>query len=221
MEEKVIHPSMQRIYSVIGLQGSDLAHAINESPQTIYNWEKRGISKTGAFIVSDKYKIDLKWILSGESDTKIDNVVKNVNTIEHSITTSQIPIKSYGKIDQDGFYTEIEYKDNGFIALPTFGKNAYAIKVPDDSMYPAVRSGWYLVCDPSSTLAITEFVEVKFKNGQRIIKEFLGIVGDLLHLLSVSGNKRMTFEMNDIEEIIAITYIVPPSKYQKNPKHTR
>ncbi len=45
MSTKEIHPTMQRIYDATSLNGSDLAASINESPQTIYNWDKRGVSK--------------------------------------------------------------------------------------------------------------------------------------------------------------------------------
>ena len=80
-------------------------------------------------------------------------------------------------------------------------------------MYPAIRSGWYIVCDPDATPTPTEFVEVRLNDGRRTIKELIGVVGGLLHLLSVNGEKRMTFELSEVDAIIAVTDIVPPSRH--------
>lgn len=66
MTEKNIHPTMRRIYDKTGLNANSLADAINEASQTVYNWDKRGISKSGALTVSDKLNLNVKWILSGE-----------------------------------------------------------------------------------------------------------------------------------------------------------
>ena len=46
-KEKIIHPTMQRVYEATKLDQSDLAHAINISPQAVNNWDLRGISKKG------------------------------------------------------------------------------------------------------------------------------------------------------------------------------
>ncbi len=214
MEDKLIHPSMQRVYSATNMQGTELANAINESPQTIYNWEKRGISKKGAFAISSKFNLDLKWLLSGEGNQCIEKISSN----NHPLTRvgGWVPVKSYSRMGYDGFYTEMGYLGNGgdgYVPSLTAGPNAYAVQGTGDSMYPAIRSGWYVVCDPDAELTPTEFVEVRLKDGRRTIKEFIGIVNNLLHLLSVNGEKRMTFEMSEVEAIVAVTDIVPPSRH--------
>ena len=214
MEAKVIHPTMQRVYEATGLNGSDLAASINEFPQTIYNWDKRGISKKGAFAISQKHRIDLGWILTGEGNSGIESISNNSKS--RNDIGGWVPVKSYSKMGYDGFYTEMGFLGNGgdgYVPSLTAGPNAYAVKGTGDSMYPAIRSGWYIVCDPDAPPTITEFVEVRLKDGRRTIKEFLGVVGSLLHLLSVNGEKRMTFEMDEIDAIIAVTDIVPPSRH--------
>lgn len=215
MSTKDIHPTMQRVYDATGLNGSDLAASINESPQTIYNWDKRGISKKGAFSVSQKHKIDIGWILTGVGEKGIESITRNTAG-PNSVTGGWVPVKSYSKMGYDGFYTEMGFLGNGgdgYVPSLTAGPNAYAVKGTGDSMYPAIRSGWYIVCDPDAEPTPTEFVEVRLKDGRRTIKELIGVVGGLLHLLSVNGEKRMTFEMNEIDAIIAVTDIVPPSRH--------
>ena len=74
VEKKQIHPTMERVYQVTKITGADLAYALDETPQIVYNWERRGISKTGAFKVSNKFNIDVGWILTGKGSPSIDSV---------------------------------------------------------------------------------------------------------------------------------------------------
>jgi hypothetical protein len=215
MNKKVVHPTMERVYQATKLEGTDLSNALGETPQIIYNWENRGISKKGAFKVSTKFNIDLGWILSGTGTPQIQEV-----SLEPIPTQTKrggwVPVKSYSKMGYDGYYTEMGYGGNGgdgYVPSLTAGPNAYAVKGTGDSMYPAIRPGWYVVCDPDATPTPTEFVEVQLKDGRRTIKEFIGIVGELIHLLAVNGEKRTTFEMSEVEAIVAVTDIIPPSKH--------
>ncbi|KNZ34917.1 S24 family peptidase, partial [Acinetobacter baumannii] len=95
------------------------------------------------------------------------------------------------------------------------GPRAYGIKGTGDSMFPAIRNGWYVVCDPDAELVPNEFVQVCLKDGRCTIKEFVGINGGVLSLLSVNGGERFFFEMDEVESITAITDIVPPSQHRQ------
>lgn len=58
---------MARLYKIAlekkGLAGqSALARELNESPQTVKNWESRGISKTGALKAQDVFGCDANWL---------------------------------------------------------------------------------------------------------------------------------------------------------------
>ena len=146
MSTKEIHPTMQRIYDATSLNGSDLAASINESPQTIYNWDKRGVSKKGAFAISQKHKIDIGWILTGDGDPRIESISRNTSNAA-PMSGGWVPVKSYSKMGYDGFYTEMGFLGNGgdgYVPSLTAGPNAYAVKGTGDSMYPAIRSGWYI-----------------------------------------------------------------------------
>ncbi len=79
----------------------------------------------------------------------------------------------------------------------------------------AIRNGWYVVCDPDADLVPNEFVQVCLKDGRCTIKEFVGINGGVLSLLSVNGGERFFFEMDEVESITAITDIVPPSQHRQ------
>ena len=216
MSEKEVHPTMQRIYDQTGLNANSLAAELDIDSQLVYNWDKRGISKKGGLQVSQKLKLDYGWILTGQGIPSIERLYNDKKENTSPRIGGWVPVKSYTKMGYDGYYTEMGFLGNGgdgYVPSLTAGLNAYAVKGTGDSMYPAIRPGWYVVCDPDATPTPTEFVEVQLKDGRRTIKEFIGIVGDVLHLLAVNGEKRTTFEMEDVDAIVAVTDIVPPSRH--------
>lgn len=76
------HPTMQRVFDATGDGASDIARAVNTSPQNINNWSKRGISKKGAIDIAKNYDLSVDWILTGEGEMKttpfaVQNILEN------------------------------------------------------------------------------------------------------------------------------------------------
>lgn len=80
---KDVHPSFVRLLEMamaIGVaNASMLAAELHESPQTITNWARRGVSKAGALKAQQRYGLSANYILTGEgapvktqSDTEVD-----------------------------------------------------------------------------------------------------------------------------------------------------
>ena len=138
------------------------------------------------------------------------------------ISKRWVPVKAYSKMGMDGFFTDMGYEGNGgdgYVPTHSASDRSYGVKGTGDSMYPAIRNGWYVVCDPDAELTPTEFVQVCLKDGRCTIKEFIGIHNNVLHLLAVNGGERLTFDMDEVESITAITDIVPPSQHrQEHPR---
>ena len=70
MADADMHPTMERLYEAAstlrGIAGqSNLADALNESPQTLNNWERRGISKRGALAAAQVIGCNPQWVISG------------------------------------------------------------------------------------------------------------------------------------------------------------
>lgn len=154
-----------------------------------------------------------------------DEAVLFSNIVEKPFIPSSklwVPVKAYSKMGMDGYFTDMGYEGNGgdgYVPTHTAGSNAYAVKGTGDSMFPAIRNGWYVVCDPDAELVPMEFVQVCLKDGRCTIKEFIGIHNDVLSLIAVNGGERLTFNMDEVESITAITDIVPPSQHkQEHPK---
>jgi transposase len=53
----MMHPSVQRLLEASGKSQEETAKEIDESPQTITNWKKRGVSKAGALKAAAQYGV--------------------------------------------------------------------------------------------------------------------------------------------------------------------
>ena len=75
IENAAMHESMQRLYEaageLLGVRGqSQVAAVIQESAQTVNNWETRGISNRGAIKASRLIGCNPDWVLTGDGDMK-------------------------------------------------------------------------------------------------------------------------------------------------------
>ena len=153
-------------------------------------------------------------IVDGKDAVLFSNVAKK----PFVISKRWVPVKAYSKMGMDGFFTDMGYEGNGgdgYVPTHSASDSSYGVKGTGDSMYPAIRNGWYVVCDPDAELTPTEFVQVCLKDGRCTIKEFIGIHNNVLNLLAVNGGERLTFDMDDVESITAITDIIPPSQHRQ------
>ncbi|WP_288378660.1 LexA family transcriptional regulator [uncultured Acinetobacter sp.] len=159
--------------------------------------------------ISPSLAADIKAV---SSDVDEDNNKKSVT----KRTGRWVPVKAYSKMGEDGYYHDMGYLGDGgdgYVPSFTAGPNAYAVRGNGTSMYPEIRHGWYAVCDPDAPPIPTEFVEVQFKDGKRTIKEYISVANGVLHLLGINGQNRLMFDISDIDAIVPIIDIVPPSRH--------
>ena len=67
-----MHPSLERLLQKSGLSQEELAKRLDESSQTVSNWKRRGVSKSGAIKASAEFDVSVNWILKG--DESGDNI---------------------------------------------------------------------------------------------------------------------------------------------------
>lgn len=48
----------------------ELSIALGESPQTLTNWAKRGVSKAGAIKAAAAFSVSLVWLMSGDGEAR-------------------------------------------------------------------------------------------------------------------------------------------------------
>jgi phage repressor protein C with HTH and peptisase S24 domain len=152
---------------------------------------------------------------------EIGAMIPAAQPLEHAgemPTTTFVPVVGTAKMGDCGYYEEISTMGagDGYIATYSKDQNAYALRVRGDSMAPAIRDGWYVVVEPNSTPSVGEYVLVKLKEGQRMVKELLYQRQDSIAVMSINGEKRKTIAIDEIDDhhgIQAIVAILPPSKW--------
>ena len=78
-----MHETMLRAFEASGgLSSADLARAINESPQNVTNWGKRGISKAGAIKVANVFGVSVDWLLTGVTGVDLSRLPAGAVRVE-------------------------------------------------------------------------------------------------------------------------------------------
>ncbi len=73
-----MHESFKRLLEASnGLSQEEIARRIDESPQTLTNWKKRGVSKAGALKAAAEFTCSANWILKGAAEGYGDAVSKS------------------------------------------------------------------------------------------------------------------------------------------------
>lgn len=131
-----------------------------------------------------------------------------------------VPVVGTAKMGDDGYYEEVSSMPgvgDGTLDIQTRAKHAYALKVRGDSMMPAIRDGWFVLIEPEAAPAVGEYVLIKLKNGQKMVKELLYQRADSIAVISVNGGTQQTILREDLDEnygLQAVTNIVAPSKWK-------
>jgi transcriptional regulator with XRE-family HTH domain len=128
------------------------------------------------------------------------------------------PVVGTAKVGEDGFFEELGYpvgQGDGFVEHNrNRDRGAYALRIRGDSMYPAIRNGWYVVIEPSGAPQEDEYVLIKLKDGRKMVKELRRRTRDTVIVESVNGGARMTIATDDIDEISPVANVLPPSKWK-------
>lgn len=221
MSDSHMHPSMARLYQaarelkdVVGQ--SAVGRLLNASPQTIKNWETRGVSKTGAITAQEIVGCTATWVLDGTGPM----TAVLVDQTPISRTPSFVPVVGMAKLGDNGFYEEISSvpgNGDGTVEAYSTDLGAYALRVRGDSMFPAIRDGWYVVVEPHGRRTPGEYILIKLLNGQKMVKELIMERSDSITVVSVNGDKRRTILREEIDNhygIQSVSAILPPSKWR-------
>lgn len=170
-----MHETMIRLYQAAkelkNIEGqSALARYLDATPQTLKNWESRGISSQGMIHACQALEINIEWLKTGNSIMRpiaapaFDN---NVN-LSHKYALHKIPIISWV---QAGNWRQIELSpDLEYIEITTPVRDGYGLRVQGDSMMPEFVQGDIIVVSPhaqpengSYVIVVQEGDEATFK----------------------------------------------------------
>lgn len=204
-----------------GVRQQPLADALGLSRQAVSYWESDNPDKRTSpsieqlRIFARETGVSFEWLISGS----VEPVSQSDATIAHIPRSDfrRVPVVGTASLGMDGFWTDLEYPaghGDGYFEFPTTDKDAYVLQVRGNSMYPAIRSGWYVVIEPNKQIQMGEFVMVKLVDGRSTVKELLWHRDGEYVLNAVATNERLVIDEADVEAIHPVGGILFPSGRQ-------
>lgn len=162
-----MHDSFKRLLEASnGLSQEEIARRIDESPQTLTNWKRRGVSRSGALKGAAEFGCSANWILKGTPDG-IDFEVSKVLGWDNStpLNDDEVEIPFYKDVlvsCGSGSLAEILVSESKKLRLSTstlrrYGvdpANALALTAFGNSMTPVINDGATVYVDTGRTSII-------------------------------------------------------------------
>lgn len=214
----------ERIREVMGkMSQADLARMAGVTDATVTFWldgTTKSIKGEKAVLLERGTGYRASWIISGKGPKRVESTQQLDDSPVYAGRRSgvrSVPIVGMAKMGERGFYEEISSipgAGDGHINIATTDPHAYGLKVRGNSMAPAIRDGWYVLVEPNAAPAVGEYVLVKLRDGQKMVKELLYQRPDSIEVLSVNNGERLTIYTEDLESLQAIAAVVSPSKWK-------
>lgn len=202
---------------------ADLSRAVGVTQASITFWlsgKTQNLKSENALALERATGYRSKWLISGKGPKRLDSTQQEDDSPVYAgkrAGVRSIPIVGTARMGEGGFYEELSSipgAGDGHINMATNDPNAYGLRVRGNSMAPAIRDGWYVLVEPNSAPAVGEYVLVKLKDGQRMVKELLYQRGEVIEVLSVNNGERMTIYAEELDSLQAIAAVVSPSKWK-------
>jgi phage repressor protein C with HTH and peptisase S24 domain len=202
---------------------AELARAVGVTDATVTFWldgTTRKLSGEKAVLLEKATGYRSTWLISGKGPKRSESAQQQDEFPVYAGRRSgvrSVPIVGMAKMGEGGFYEEISSipgAGDGHINIATTDPGAYGLKVRGNSMAPAIRDGWYVLVEPNAAPAVGEYVLVKLRDGQKMVKELLYQRPDSIEVLSVNNGERRTIYSDELELLQAVSAVVSPSKWQ-------
>lgn len=197
-----MHKQMERLYQAAKVLKeitgqSELARALNASPQTVKNWESRGISSQGLLTAQKIIGCSAVWLETGNGSmqaSKINHIIPLENNIEELPSQNRVPLISWvaaGKWCNVSNPYEAGDAEDWIICPVKHSTKTYALKVKGDSMHnpggkPSFDDGDIIFVDPERNFDHRSYVIVRLDDeNQATFKRLL-----------IDGNRRMLEALN-------------------------
>lgn len=210
---------MARLYEAAkalrGIEGqSELARVLNTSPQTVNNWEARGISKIGMITALKTFGCSVTWLTSGEGPMVVgtDQAGQGLRPVtvrglgDENPDVVQIQrVRMRTRAGITGFQVEPDRRDGGLTDVPKrwvdkhgyIPERLYSIEVRGESMEPSLYDGDTVVVNTADTKPVDGAVFVLNYEGEVVVKR-LEKEGPIWYL--ASDNQRPEFRRRVIRE---------------------
>jgi SOS-response transcriptional repressor LexA len=218
-----MHPQMERLYlaarELRKVQGqSELARTLNTSPQTIHNWESRGVSKQGMLLAQRIVGCSASWLETGKGPMSLSGS-PNLTPVE--LGAHRVPIISHA---QAVVWTGIsDPYAPGHVGewLSTdleLSGGAFALEIKGDSMLPEFKSGDRVIIDAAIAPQPGDYVVAQSGEEEATFKKYrprgMNERGDVVFEL-VPLNEDYPSMRSDLTPIKIVGVMVEHRKYRK------
>lgn len=185
-----------------------------------------------ALKIAEQTKFSPYWLTDGVEPVYRSGALENSqfyrNTIINNLLESapnlrafrDVPVVGTVQAGEGGILEELQYPagfGDGCITYPKKDESSYALRVRGDSMRPRIKSGEFIVVEPSTVAQPGDDVVVSLENGQKMVKELLYIRGDEISLRSINEEHgTLTFPINDVQYIHYVAAIIPRGAFYKD-----
>lgn len=215
---------IQTLMDATGWSIGKIAEIAGVSSSAVSQWangETKSIRLDPAMRLQAESGFSAPWLANGKGRQRVDapefGEGDEPEFAGRARANRRVPIVGTAKLGPDGFYEELSPvvgAGDGHIEIATEDPNAYGLRVRGQSMFPAIRDGWYVLVEPNGQPRVGEYVLVKLNSGQKMVKELLNHRPGSYEVMSVNGGERMTFDVFDVESVQAVGAVVSPSKWR-------
>lgn len=197
-----------------GFTQEALALASGVSQGTIYKLTSGKAKETAKIVqIANALGVSAEWLATGANPLNIADAYKADMVVKTG--TRRSPIVGIAQMGDDGYWYENGRPvgdGDGYIEAISHDINCYSLEVRGDSMFPAIRDGWFVVVEPNTDPVPGEYVVVKTTDGRSMVKELLWNRGDSVSLQSVNDlHGRLSIRHEDIEFIHHVAFVAAPS----------
>lgn len=216
-----MHPSAQRLYAAAQALAnksgqSNVASLLNESPQTMRNWEKRGVSSAGALSAAKILGCSAVWLSTGEGQMSALATDSSKPLPYLRTNVKEVPALGHGNggTMPERLWTDGDYPvgvTDEYAELATSDPHAFLVGVKGPSMIPRFNPGEYALVEPGTEPELEDDVLVRLATGETIIKRLLSR-RDGWRFGSYNDSQVLHMRPEDVTWVYYIAHPVPRRK---------
>lgn len=210
-----------------GWKTSDMAKAVGTSRQNIENLESGARQPRYLADLARAMDVPVDVLLRGEYVAPAEQPPATSGVEEEQVeyagkphASRRVPVVGTAKMGDNGYFeefSEMPGAGDGHIEIATEDPEAYCLRVRGQSMFPAIRDGWYVLIEPNMPVVTGEYVLLKLRSGKKMVKELLIRRNRSVEVMSVNDGERLTFGFEDLDDhrgLQAVGAVVTPSKWR-------
>lgn len=172
-----MHETMTRLYEAAktlkNTEGQTaVATLLGEIPQTVNNWERRGISTPGLIKAQENIGCSVVWLKTGKGPMTIE---ANTNVDVMPIGSIRIPLVSYvqaGNMREAVDSYPVGGAAEWLLTDLDLSSSSFALRIKGDSMLPEFKEGDAVIIDPAVQPLPGDFVVAKNGENEATFKKY-------------------------------------------------